>query len=127
MSKIEINEQFARALKLMEEGEKSLFITGRAGTGKSTLLEHFRKNTLQASVVLASTGVAAVNVRGQTIHSFFGFKPDITIELAKKTALRKIKSKSAGLYQKIENIIINAMVFLVLEIPYIIIITYIEK
>ncbi|MDD4617240.1 MAG: hypothetical protein PHW76_09065, partial [Alphaproteobacteria bacterium] len=44
MAKIELNEQFQAALHLMEAGEKSLFITGKAGTGKSTLLSHFCKN-----------------------------------------------------------------------------------
>jgi dephospho-CoA kinase len=48
-------------------------LTGRAGTGKSTLLQYFRATMRKRVVVLASTGVAAVNVQGQTIHAFFGF------------------------------------------------------
>mgnify|MGYP001594802016 CR=1 FL=1 len=75
---LDLNEQFIRALELMEQSCRSVFITGRAGTGKSTLLRYFREKTGKDVVVLAPTGVAAVNVQGQTIHSFFGFKPDIT-------------------------------------------------
>lgn len=82
--KIELNDQFKRALSAMEEGKKSVFITGRAGTGKSTLLGYFRDHTEKKSIILAPTGVAALNVRGQTIHSFFGFSTDITLESVKK-------------------------------------------
>ena len=68
---IEINDQFRRALELMEGTDKNVFVTGRAGTGKSTSLEYFRNTTKKKVVVLAPTGVAALNVKGQTIHSFF--------------------------------------------------------
>lgn len=52
-----------------------IFVTGRAGTGKSTVLRRFRETTTQKVVVLAPTGVAAIHVQGQTIHSFFGLPP----------------------------------------------------
>lgn len=74
---MEMNEQFEEALRLLNTTRRSLFITGRAGTGKSTLLKHFRNNTEKQAVVLAPTGVSALNVKGQTIHSFFGFAPNI--------------------------------------------------
>ena len=80
---IELNEYFIRALDKIRSG-KNLFITGRAGTGKSTLLHYFCSKSEKPVVILAPTGVAAVNVKGQTIHHFFGFGPDIT--------LRKIKT-----------------------------------
>ena len=83
-SPIEINERFQQALDLMENTDRHLFITGKAGTGKSTLLDHFRKMTHKKIAVLAPTGVAALNVRGQTIHSFCGFKPDISLDKVKK-------------------------------------------
>lgn len=101
---IELNEQFARALDLMENTKRHLFITGRAGTGKSTLLDYFRKQTRKNVAVLAPTGVAAVNVRGQTIHSFFGFKPDITVDAARKPARRPAQ---AALYQKLDALLID--------------------
>lgn len=66
---IELNEQFSKALDLMESSVKNLFITGKAGIGKSTLLKHFREITKKQIAVLAPTGTAAVNIKGQTIHS----------------------------------------------------------
>jgi len=80
---IELNEQFIKALDLMESSAKNVFITGKAGTGKSTLLKHFRENAQKKLAILAPTGTAAVNIKGQTIHSFFGFKPDVTFESIK--------------------------------------------
>ena len=70
---LELNHQFRFALKEMEESKEHFFVTGKAGTGKSTLLQLFRKGTRKKAVVLAPTGIAALNVGGQTIHSFFRF------------------------------------------------------
>ena len=70
---LELNADFEYALDVLEKTDKNLFITGRAGTGKSTLLHLFKNTTRKKCVVLAPTGVAALNVQGQTIHSFFGF------------------------------------------------------
>jgi ATP-dependent exoDNAse (exonuclease V) alpha subunit len=87
--KIELNEQFKKALDVMEHTSRHVFVTGRAGTGKSTLLDYFRSNTKKEIVVLAPTGVAALNVKGQTIHSFFGFKPNVTLQSIKKLRHRE--------------------------------------
>ena len=102
-NKIEINPQFEEALELMEKSNRSLFITGRAGTGKSTLLEHFRSVTERNIVVLAPTGVAAVNINGQTIHSFFGFHADITVEKARRIA----RGNKKEIYKNLDAIIID--------------------
>jgi len=107
ISKIEINEKFKRALKIMKQGSPNIFVTGRAGTGKSTLLEYFKATTKRDIVVLAPTGVAAVNVGGQTIHSFFRFRPDITPDKAKRIAKRIVKSGDADIYQKIDTVVID--------------------
>ncbi|OGO35797.1 MAG: AAA family ATPase [Chloroflexi bacterium RBG_16_57_8] len=88
----------------MENTRKSVFVTGRAGTGKSTLLTYFRKNTKKRAAVLAPTGVAALNVRGQTIHSFFGFRPNITLEKVKRVRLR---DESKSIYCKLDAIVID--------------------
>lgn len=81
---IELNPEFRRALDLMEETDRNIFVTGRAGTGKSTLLNYFYHHTGKNVVLLAPTGVAAVNIGGQTIHSFFQFKPNVTPAAIKK-------------------------------------------
>ncbi|MBI4170996.1 MAG: AAA family ATPase [Candidatus Aenigmarchaeota archaeon] len=99
--KIEINDQFGKALNLMENTAKNVFVTGRAGTGKSTLLDYFRKTTKKKMAVLAPTGVAAVNINGQTIHSFFRFGPDITPDKVRKHDDR------ADLYNALEIIVID--------------------
>jgi len=70
-----LSDEFKAVLDQLENTRDNLFITGRAGTGKSTLLQLFRKTTRKITTVLAPTGIAALNVRGQTLHSFFGFPP----------------------------------------------------
>ena len=57
--------------RLIEDTREHVFVTGRAGTGKSTLLQHLAWNTSKQIAVCAPTGVAALNVEGQTIHSLF--------------------------------------------------------
>lgn len=101
---IELNDEFRKALDVAEKTDKNVFITGRAGTGKSTLLTYFRSKTKKKVVVLAPTGVAALNVKGQTIHSFFKFKPDVTLQSVKKIYK---KGDKKNLYEKIDVIVID--------------------
>ncbi len=101
----ELNERFQTALHLMEQTDKNLFITGKAGTGKSTLLSYFCRMTQKPTVVLAPTGVAALNVKGQTIHRFFNFYVDITPE--KITSTRRTKPRNPKLYKKLKTIVID--------------------
>jgi len=101
---IEINQQFEEALDLLENTKKNVFITGNAGTGKSTLLDLFRKITKKNIVVLAPTGVAALNIKGQTIHSFFKFRPDINLNKIKSLGQKNTKRK---VYEKIEIMVID--------------------
>lgn len=72
-----LTNEFKEIFEILKNTNESLFITGKAGTGKSSLLKHFIKNTNKKLVVLAPTGIAALNVSGQTIHSFFLFPPSI--------------------------------------------------
>ncbi|MCM8822948.1 MAG: AAA family ATPase [Candidatus Omnitrophica bacterium] len=102
ISEIELNQQFKRALDLLENTDKNVFITGKAGTGKSTLLEYFRSTTAKKIVVLAPTGVAALNVRGETIHSFFQFKPDVTVQ-----TIKRLKQKCSKIYKELDAIVID--------------------
>lgn len=82
------NDKTAQKLfDLIENSDKSIFLTGKAGTGKSTFIHYFTKNTEKSVLLVAFTGIAAINIGGQTIHSFFRFPlkpllpndPDITI------------------------------------------------
>ncbi len=102
MKKIEINRKFKEALTLLESTSKNVFITGKAGTGKSTLLDYFRSITKKTIVVLAPTGVAALNVGGETIHSFFRFKPDITVDKVKK-----LRGRKADIFKNLDAIVID--------------------
>jgi len=67
------NIEFQTALELIQETNQSFFLTGKAGTGKSTFLKHIVETVSKDFVVVAPTGIAAVNVGGVTIHSFFQF------------------------------------------------------
>ncbi|MBR9921150.1 MAG: AAA family ATPase [Bacteroidetes bacterium] len=96
-----LSEDFKQALDVLENSRESIFITGRAGTGKSTLLQLFRNTTRKKVVVLAPTGVAALNVKGQTIHSFFGFPPrPLQRDEIKQRRFRRI-------YQNIDILVID--------------------
>ena len=99
---IELNEKFLQAINLMENTWKNIFITGRAGTGKSTLLEYFKQKTKKKIAILAPTGVAALNVGGQTIHSFFGFGPEVTL-----SSIENSKRLNKKIYKIIETIVID--------------------
>jgi ATP-dependent exoDNAse (exonuclease V) alpha subunit len=72
-----LDQTFQDILNELEHNHHHFFITGKAGTGKSTLLQLFRKTTQKKVVVLSSTGISALNVQGQTIHSFFQFPPKL--------------------------------------------------
>ena len=101
-NKIELNDRFSHALQVMDESDKNVFITGRAGTGKSTLLQYFRATTEKNIAVLAPTGVAAVNVKGQTVHSFFNFRPDVTPDSA-----GRVRPRDKDIYKKLDAIVID--------------------
>ena len=73
MSSIEINPQFSLVLNFINQTNQSVFLTGKAGTGKTTLLRYIKQNTYKQSAIIAPTGVAAINAGGSTIHSFFQF------------------------------------------------------
>ena len=101
---IEINEGFQRALDLIGEG-KCVFITGRAGTGKSTLLNHLVDSDNIPQVVLAPTGVAALNVNGQTIHRFFSFPSSVTPEQVESGQL--FPRRNISVIKAVQRIIID--------------------
>ncbi len=97
---IELNEDFIRAQELIAQTNDNIFITGKAGTGKTTFLKECIRKSSKMTVVLAPTGVAALNAGGETIHSFFKFKTDIT--LAKVS-----KKKNSTMYKEIDTVVID--------------------
>ena len=76
---IVLTDEFRHALDLLAGGGH-VFLTGKAGTGKSTLIRHFMAGTERNVVVVAPTGIAALNVDGYTIHRLFGFRPTTTLD-----------------------------------------------
>ena len=73
----ELSKEFEDISEQIEHSDDNFYITGKAGSGKSTLLSYFRTITRKKVAVLAPTGVAAIRVKGQTIHSFFRFPPKV--------------------------------------------------
>ena len=108
------NPEFQDAWDVLQHTHRSIFLTGKAGTGKSTFLKYIRDNTKKKTVVLAPTGIAAVNVGGQTMHSFFKipFKPmvpddpDYANPARMRKMLRYTKEK-VKLIRELELIIID--------------------
>lgn len=100
-STLEWNDGFQEVIEWLEEGRRCLFVTGKAGTGKSTLLRHIRSHVLGKAVVLAPTGVAAVHVGGQTIHSFFRFPPQVLFPATVE------KFRGGSLYRNLRTVIID--------------------
>jgi len=98
----EISPPFREALDAIAGGKELLFVTGRAGTGKSTFIQMLRHELPKKNiVVLAPTGIAALNAGGQTIHSFFRFPPKV-INPAELT-----KHDDPELIEKIDILVID--------------------
>lgn len=87
------NEEFAAVRQLLEETDQSVFLTGKAGTGKSTFLRHLTATTKKKYVVLAPTGIAAVNVGGQTLHSFFKIPLKPLLPIDPEFAVSRLRSR----------------------------------
>ncbi len=98
---LKLGPEFKWAMEAIEQKDQNLFITGRAGTGKSTLLRLVQQTTRKRTVVLAPTGIAALHVGGQTIHSFFGFPP----RMIQAKDIRKKRNRK--LYKNLDLLIID--------------------
>ncbi len=75
----ESNQEFFWASELEKYNHKLIYLTGKAGTGKTTFLKYLRETSKKNTIILAPTGVAAINAGGQTIHSFFQIKPSVYV------------------------------------------------
>jgi ATP-dependent DNA helicase PIF1 len=100
---VQITEEFDDAFDILENTFSNLFITGKAGTGKTTFLNYFRTHTQKNVVVVAPTGIAAINIKGQTIHSFFRFKPGF-IDI---NSIGKARADLRKIYNSIDILIID--------------------
>ena len=99
--KFELNDNFKEIIRDFENYSNHLFITGKAGTGKSSLINYIRKKTKKNLVVLAPTAIAALNINAKTIHSFFNFP----FHALTKNDIKKHYNRR--LINKIDSIIID--------------------
>ena len=107
------NKEWQDALQIVNFTRRSLFLTGKAGTGKSTFLRYVAQNTKKKHVILAPTGIAAINAGGSTLHSFFKlpFHPllpnDVNYDRRHIKESLKYTSAHRKLLREIELIIID--------------------
>ena len=99
--KLEISQELKNLAKRIESSQDNFFIAGKAGTGKSTLIKYLRQHSKKNTVILAPTGVASVNVEGQTIHSFCG----LPLSYINKDAIHEHRDKT--LYRNLDTLIID--------------------
>lgn len=109
------NREFQDALRLLTHTRQSVFLTGKAGTGKSTFLKYICAHTKKKYVVLAPTGIAAINAGGVTLHSFFKlpFRPmlpddaDLSLERGRIFDFFKYTKEKRKIIKEVELIIID--------------------
>lgn len=99
-----LTDEFKNIIDLMENSTRNLFITGKAGTGKSTLLNYFRTITDKEVIVTAPTGIAAINVKGVTLHSFFQIPPRV---INKEDPEIKVLFKKRDIFKKMNVLVID--------------------
>lgn len=101
---LELTDEFKQVLEFAKSGE-SLFVTGKAGTGKSTLLREIQLELSEKSIVVAApTGVAALNVDGLTIHRLFAFRKDLNSDLDNYTPPGTIKDLDVLLIDEVSMV-----------------------
>ena len=109
------NKEFKDALKLIQYTRQSVFLTGKAGTGKSTFLKYVCEITKKKHIVLAPTGIAAINAGGSTLHSFFKLPfypllpddPNFSLKGGKLHSFLKYTSAHRKLIKEVELVIID--------------------
>ena len=104
------NPELELALQFIEKTDRNLFITGKAGTGKTTFLHQIKQESLKRMVIVAPTGVAAINAKGVTIHSFFQmpFGPILPNQIANTSnAQRKFSKTKIDIIKSLDLIIID--------------------
>ncbi|MFA7301432.1 MAG: PIF1 family DEAD/DEAH box helicase [Candidatus Shapirobacteria bacterium] len=102
VSEIKLSDEQQKLFNRFENTKSHMFITGKAGTGKSVLLQYIKLHTQKNIVVVAPTGVAALNVGGQTIHSLFLFPPTFI-----DTKALHLSPKSKKILKNIDTLVID--------------------
>ena len=104
------NPELELALQFIDKTDRNLFITGKAGTGKTTFLHQIKKKSLKRMVIVAPTGVAAINAKGVTIHSFFQmpFGPILPNQIANTSnQQRKFSKTKIDIIKSLDLVIID--------------------
>ena len=107
------NKELQQALQVLQFTRHSLFLTGKAGTGKSTFLRYIASHTRKKHIVLAPTGIAAINAGGVTLHSFFKlpFHPllpnDVQYSVRNLRKTLKYNSEKIKILRELELVIID--------------------
>jgi len=104
VEQVSLSQEQLALFKYIEGEHTNIFVTGRAGTGKSTLLSYLVENTKKNFAVCAPTGVAALNVGGQTIHSLFGFPLGL---LGTEDVARHMGKRTREVLRNIEMLVID--------------------
>ncbi len=111
LNSIEHNEVFDLAFRFVTETKENIFLTGKAGTGKTTFLKYLKENCSKNIIVAAPTGVAAINAGGVTLHSLFQlpFHPFLPTKSHKDELLAKIRynKQRQQLLRKMELLVID--------------------
>lgn len=107
------NEEMQKALQIIQFTRRSLFLTGKAGTGKSTFMRHIAATIKKKHIILAPTGIAAINAGGSTLHSFFKLPFHPLLPTDKRYSARNIRDtlkyngEKTKLLREVELIIID--------------------
>ena len=103
------NKELELALNFIEKTDRNLFITGKAGTGKTTFLHQIKNESLKRLVIVAPTGVAAINAKGVTIHSFFQmpFGPILPNQAQNNQQQRRFSKTKIDIIKSLDLVIID--------------------
>ena len=103
------NPELELALNFIEKTDRNLFITGKAGTGKTTFLHQIKNESLKRMVIVAPTGVAAINAKGVTIHSFFQmpFGPILPNQTQNNQQQRRFSKTKIDIIKSLDLVIID--------------------
>lgn len=104
---MESTSELELANQIIRQTNQNLFLTGKAGTGKTTFLKSLQADLPKRMVVLAPTGVAAINAGGMTIHSFFQFKPTIFTPNQINREVKQIRKEKLNIIRTLELLVID--------------------